>query len=247
MARSGREKSEMGIYHVLLRGMNVLFPEETDFNEFKGLLKKYSDAGIIKVFSYTLLKNRIHLVVDTGEDVGKALKPLCTSYARYFNRTYAREGKIFYDRLKSEPINSNAQLKSVVAFVNEVGERMGRDYPHCSLTDSNDICTKERLTEAERISTKITEMYMEDYDCLSEEELDLYITYLCGTAPADFEKLSQEQQQEAIEKLTKKRWIARTKLYAILGMKKPRKKVEEPKTEKKPQVERKQELSVWLL
>lgn len=244
MARSGRVKSEMGIYHVLLRGMNVLFPEEADFDEFKNLLKKYVREGNIKIFSYTLLKNRIHLIVDAGEDVGHALKPLCTSYARYFNRTYSREGKIFYDRLKSEPINSQAELKSAVAFVNEAGARMGEDYPHCSRMAGDNICTRERLTEAERMSTDITEMYMEDYDCLSQRELDRYIISLCGTSSADFKKLSPEEQQAAIERLTEKRWIARTKLYTILGIKKPRKKAE---TDTAEPAGRKQELSVWLL
>lgn len=121
---------------------------------------------------------------------------------------------------------------------------MGEDYPHCSRMAGDNICTRERLTEAERMSTDITEMYMEDYDCLSQRELDRYIISLCGTSSADFKKLSPEEQQAAIERLTEKRWIARTKLYTILGIKKPRKKAE---TDTAEPAGRKQELSVWLL
>ena len=148
MARKGRVISETGIYHVLLRGTNVLFPEDADFVEFGELLKKYSGAGSIKIYSYTLLKNRVHLVCETKDSIGRALKPLCTSYARYVNRTYAREGKLFYDRMKSEPVNSVEELKNAVAFVNYLGAGAGEGYPYCSLSSKGaGICTKEHLTE----------------------------------------------------------------------------------------------------
>lgn len=245
MARSGRLLSETGIYHVLLRGTNVLFPEDADFSEFCNLLKKYSSTGLIKVFSYALFKNRVHLVVQAKDSIGKALKPLCTSYARYINRTYTREGKLFYDRLKSEPINSDSQLRASVAFVNRLGASAGDAYPYCSLFADNDICTRERLTEAQRKSTILTEMFMEDYDCLLPKELDGLIESLCGVLPEDFEYLSQSDSEVALSKLTEKKWIAKTKLYTILGIKKERRKANTPKATKPP--EKKEELSVWLL
>lgn len=246
MARSGRIKSEIGIYHVLLRGTNTLFPEDADFLEFQNLLKKYAANGSIKVFSYALLKNRVHLVVKAEDSVGKALKPLCTSYARYVNRTYAREGKLFYDRLKSEPINSRDELKNAVAFVNHLGSEAGDGYLHCSLSPvGSEICTSEQLTAAERKSCRITEMFIEDYDCISQDELNGYIEALCGISPVDFKNLSREDRQEALEILTKKKWIAKTKLYEILGIKNERVRTVQEKKEKP--AEKKDELSVWLL
>lgn len=253
MARSGRAVSELGIYHVLLRGTNVLFLENADFDEFVRLLEKYSKREQIKLFSYALLKNRVHLVVHTEDSVGRALKPLCTSYARYVNRTYSREGKLFYDRMKSEPIKSEDELKNAVAFVNYLGAREGVDYAYCSAFSDNEICGGEELTEAERRNCKLVEMFMEDYDCLSQEELDDYIKALCGVTPAEFKELSQEERQSALGILTRKKWIAGTKLYGILGMKKPRGgeiKKNAPKTsavKKEEKKEKKEELSFWLL
>lgn len=246
MARSGRVVSETGIYHVLLRGTNVLFPENADFVEFQGLLKKYVNAGSMKIYSYTLLKNRVHLVCETTDSIGRSLKPLCTSYARYVNRTYSREGKLFYDRLKSEPINSEEELKNAVAFINHISVGAGEGYPYCSISpEGGEVCTKDRLTFAERRSTKIKEMFIEDYDCLSGAELDGYIASLSGVLPKDFGGLTQEAQQRVLAVLTQKKWIAKTKLYGILGIKKNRPKT---KTEKAPKpAEKKEELSVWLL
>lgn len=272
MARKGRVQSKTGIYHVLLRGVNQLFRDDKDYAEFTQTLKRYSESGEIKLFAYTLLKNRVHLVIDSGEDVGKALKPICTSYARYFNRTHSGSGKLFYDRFKSEPIDSNEDLKGVVSFVNSISQKNGSDYPYCSLTaEGQTIVCHEKLTAAERKSIQITSMFMEDFDCLSQKDINQYIFDLCGYLPKDFKNLSKQELDIAIDKLTKKRWIARTKLFEILGIKKatvqkpkPAKKETpkakpkakpkaEPKAEPKPEPkpepkqESRRELSVWLL
>ncbi len=246
MARTGRALSKMGIYHVLLRGMNELFIEDRDFGEFIAILKKYASLGTFKVFSYTLLKNRVHLVVGVPAGIGVALKPLCTSYARYFNRTYQREGKLFYDRLKSEPINSESELKNVVSFVNSISVSSGENYPYSSISDSGrEICVPGMLSQRELLDTTVSEMFIEDYDCLSREEIGEYIHALCGVMPDAFSSLSAEEQKEALSKLTKKRWIAKNKLYDILEINRPRTASSVPT--QKAQPERDKGLSVWLL
>lgn len=246
MARTGRVESKMGIYHVLLRGMNELFNDDKDFGEFIDILKKYASLGTLKVFSYTLLKNRVHLVVGVPSSIGMALKPLCTSYARYFNRTYQREGKLFYDRLKSEPINSESELKNVVSFVNSISASIGDNYPYSSISASGrEICVPGLLSQRELLDTTVSEMFIEDYDCLSKEEIGGYIHALCGVMPEDFSSLSAQEQKDALAKLTKKRWIAKNKLYDILEINRPRASDSTPV--QKPQPERDQGLSVWLL
>ncbi len=270
MARKGRIQSKTGIYHILLRGVNQLFCRAEDYAEFTQTLKRYIPDGNIKIYAYTLLKNRVHLVIDAGDDVGKALKPICTSYARYFNRTHGEIGKLFYDRFKSEPIDTDEDLKAVVAFVNSISQKCQADYPYCSLSAANsDLVYAGKLTLSEQKSTAITSMFIEDFDCLSQKELSQYIFDLCGIMPKDFKGLSKDDLNTALEKLTKKRWIARTKLYEILGIKKvaesnpiksdePKPKVSKkqepkPKAQKKeepqpePKREQRRELSVWLL
>lgn len=261
MARKGRVQSTTGIYHILLRGVNLLFSQSGDYDEFTAILKRYSDAGDVSIYSYSLLNNRIHLVISASDDIGKALKPICTSYARYFNRTHGGSGKLFYDRFKSEPIDSDTDLCGVVSFVNSISARIGDDYPYCSLSsDGTEICSRSgKLTKAQLLSTKITDMYIEDYDCLTQKEINQYIFDLCGIMPKDFKNLSPAELTIALATLTKKRWIAKTKLYSILGIKKAQpqkptapktavpKQKPAPKQEEQKQPEPKRELSVWLL
>ncbi len=40
------------------------------------------------------------------------VKSVVTSYARYFNRTYNREGKLFLGRFKSEPLETAEEIES---------------------------------------------------------------------------------------------------------------------------------------
>ena len=248
MARTGRVQSKIGVYHVLLRGMNELFSQDSDYFEFVNILRKYSASGSIKVFSYSLLKNRIHLVVSASGSIGTSLKPLCTSYARYFNRTYQREGKLFYDRLKSEPINSQDELKNVVAFVNSISNNISPDYPHSSLSDAGrEICVPGMLSQRDLLDTTVTEMFIEDYDCLSRDEIGQYILWLCRVSPENFSNLSPQEQKEALNKLTKKRWIAKNKLYDILDINRPRTNSSASAKVNIQDTKKDRELSVWLL
>lgn len=237
MARQKRTVSETGRYHVLLRGMNNLFADEADYAAFMDIIAKYSRDGGFRLLSYVLLENRVHLVVDTaGGDIGKALKPVCTSYARYFNRTHGENGKLFYDRFKSEPLNSDGELKNAVAFVNFTAAMHDNVYFSAKSMDCD--ISNTSLTETDFVSSEIGEMFMEDYDCLSEKELGRYIFELCGVMPKDFKYLEAQRQKEAIEKLCRKRWISKQKLHRLLGVSK---NVHNDKTESK------NDLSVWLL
>ena len=244
MARQKRAVSASGRYHILLRGMNKLFHTQQDYEEFSGILRKYSQSGHMRILAYVLLSNRIHLIIDTfGADAGITLKPICTSYARCYNRVHSSGGKLFYDRFKSEPLESADELKSAVGFINFIASQNGEDYPFCSMR--SDICdiSGTGLTDADFRSEQVTQMFIEDYDCLSAKELGRYIYELCGIFPADFKTLTSAQQQAVFERIMKKRWISKSKLYEIFSM---GRRIQ-IKNDESPDDIPKKDLSVWLL
>ena len=64
---------------------------------FVEILEKNFATGI--VHSYYLTKSEIRLVVKEGEKgISMTMKPVTTSYARYFNRTQRKRGQAFCDR-----------------------------------------------------------------------------------------------------------------------------------------------------
>lgn len=261
MARKKRAISQTGIYHILLRGVNSLFLTDNDFETFLSILKEKTKPQKIKVLSYLLLENRVHMIIDVKDaNVGIVLKPICTSYARYCNRTRALSGKLFYDRFKSEPLNTKEELLGAVSFINFIAK--GHKNSKFSSLE-NPLCTPEEsgLTEKQLKSTQITQMFMEDYDCLKKEELISYIYAFCGVTPKDFKLLSEEKKREIIDSIAKYRRLSKSKIYEVLNVKKPQKKraenavkalkVSQNKEEKTEEIDakkiKKKDLSVWLL
>ena len=112
MARKAREISKSGNYYITLKG-NELFVTDEDKKMFVEILEKNFATGI--VHGYYLTKSEIRLVVKEGEKgISMTMKPVTTSYARYFNRTHEREGKLFADRFKSEPLETDEEIEECI-------------------------------------------------------------------------------------------------------------------------------------
>ncbi|MEG6510995.1 transposase, partial [Desulforamulus ruminis] len=63
MPRKPREKSETGIYHVIVRGIcqQDIFHEEDDFQRYLETVKKISRESGVSVLGYCLMTNHVHL------------------------------------------------------------------------------------------------------------------------------------------------------------------------------------------
>lgn len=109
MAREARKLSKSGSYYIVLKG-EELFVNEEDKNSFIEILEKNFATGI--VHGYELTRSEIRLVVKEGErGISMTMKPVTTSYARYFNRTHNRSGKLFSGRFKSEPLETAEEIE----------------------------------------------------------------------------------------------------------------------------------------
>lgn len=112
MAREARKLSKSGNYYVVLKG-EELFVTADDKKKFAEILEKNFATGI--VHGYELTKSEFRLVVKEGEKgISMTMKPVTTSYARYFNRTHDREGKLFLGRFKSEPLETNEEIEECI-------------------------------------------------------------------------------------------------------------------------------------
>ena len=60
MPRQPRQKSESGIYHIMLRGINkqIVFEDDEDYLKFVETLEKYKAVSGYKVFAYCLMSNQ---------------------------------------------------------------------------------------------------------------------------------------------------------------------------------------------
>ena len=128
MPRYPRQYSKTGIYHIMLRGnerKNIFIDEEDKEKIVKTVIKKKAN-GAFKLYAYCVMNNHLHLVIkEQKEPISKVIKKIATGYAYYFNKKYKRVGHVFQDRYKSETIEDEPYLLSVIRYVHNNPEKAG--------------------------------------------------------------------------------------------------------------------------
>jgi len=120
MPRTSRQQSSTGIYHIMLRGINrqSIFEDEEDKLRFVDILRLCKEPCGYEIFAWCLMDNHVHLVIRfTDKPIDVSIKKIGIKYAYYFNRKYERSGHLMQDRFKSETIEDNAYLYTVVRYV----------------------------------------------------------------------------------------------------------------------------------
>ena len=120
MSRAERKTSSTGIYHVMIRGINkqLIFEEATDYSRFLSILSEVKQISGFKLFAYCLMGNHLHMLIKEGkEPLGQIFKRIGARYAFWFNWKYERSGHLFQDRFRSEPIESDEYLITVLLYI----------------------------------------------------------------------------------------------------------------------------------
>jgi len=122
MPRSARKKSKSGIYHIILRGVNrqTIFEDEEDTEKFLETLAEYKKENGYKTYAYCLMGNHIHLLIkEEKEDLGIAMRRIGASFVYWYNWKYDRTGHLFQDRYKSEVVEDEKYLLTVLRYIHQ--------------------------------------------------------------------------------------------------------------------------------
>ena len=122
MPRQARRKSESGIYHIMLRGINQqqIFEDEEDGFRFLETLSKYKEQCGYEIYAYCLMGNHVHILLKEGkENLTLVLKRIAGSYVYWYNWKYRRCGHLFQDRFKSEPVEDDAYFLTVIRYIHQ--------------------------------------------------------------------------------------------------------------------------------
>ena len=119
MPRCARILSESGYYHVVNRGVGrqILFEDKEDYVRFLDTLRRYLKEEPFELIAYCLMENHFHLLLHVEDNLERIMKRLSCSYAHYFNEKYEREGHLFQDRFRSEPITDDSYLLAAVRYI----------------------------------------------------------------------------------------------------------------------------------
>lgn len=213
MARTKREQSPIGVYHVLLRSAENLFPSDSDREEFEQLCRKYFADGK-HLYSLAMTNDRIHLVfADGGESPSAVIKPLTTSYARYYNRTYKRTGKLFADRYKSRAAADTAELADFVVYVDST-------YGESELCDKTDffetVCTRAEYER--RVSGRLEKVCLDAFDAFSDDDILNTICRMCGISRAEFDGMTEKDRRAAVRAASVCKWVSVRRMCEAAGI-----------------------------
>ena len=122
MARTARERSSTGIYHVMFRGINrqAIFEDEQDKTRFLNVLDEFKDISGYVLYGYCLMDNHVHLLIkETDETISGVIKRISSSYVYWYNAKYGRCGHLFQERFKSEAIETDSYFLTVLRYIHQ--------------------------------------------------------------------------------------------------------------------------------
>ena len=123
MGRQARQYSQSGLYHIVFRGMNRhnIFEEEKDFIKIKDIIKSLKKEMQFEIYAFCLMTNHVHILLKENNigDISVILKRLLTRYAGWYNRRYTRSGALIANRYKSQTIEKDEYLISLVRYIHQ--------------------------------------------------------------------------------------------------------------------------------
>ena len=122
MARVARRRSDSGIYHIMLRGINRqnIFEDDEDRYKLLEILSYFNNQEKYKIYSYCLMGNHVHLLLKEEEDtISDAVKRISSTYVLWYNKKYKRFGHLFQDRFKSEPVENMGYFLTVLRYIHQ--------------------------------------------------------------------------------------------------------------------------------
>lgn len=109
-------------HHIVQRGHNrkAVFIESSDYQHYLDSLIECKQAFGLKVYSYCLMTNHVHLIVEPSEEtamVSELMKRLAARQTRLANRLGKRSGSLWEGRYKISPIQRDEYLLQCCRYV----------------------------------------------------------------------------------------------------------------------------------
>ena len=167
MPRQARKKAESGIYHIMLRGINQqqIFEDDEDNQKFLEILRECKKLSGYRLLAYCLMGNHVHLLMREGkESLEQVFKRIGGRFVYWYNIKYQRVGHLFQDRFKSEPVEKDAYLLTVIRYIHQNPVKAGlcvrpEEYPYSSW--------REYLTQPWLADVEVTDTLIERDDLIA--------------------------------------------------------------------------------
>ncbi|MDW7738966.1 MAG: transposase [Bacillota bacterium] len=122
MPRQAREKSSTGIYHVMVRGINrqKVFIDDGDCIQFIKKIEEAKEKSDFEFYGYCLMGNHAHLLFrEVTESLSLIMQKIFSRYVYWYNWKYDRFGHLFQERFKSEVVEDDSYLLTVLRYIHQ--------------------------------------------------------------------------------------------------------------------------------
>jgi len=159
MYRQARIKSNSGIYHIMIRGINreEIFKNSIYKVKILEIIKEIKEDIEFFIIAYCVMDNHMHLLIYANEnDLANVMKRINVKYAMYYNRLEKRYGYVFQNRFRSEAVENDRYLLGVIRYIHNNPVKAGicrnisdycwssaRDY----ITENTDIINDNYLNQ----------------------------------------------------------------------------------------------------
>jgi len=108
-------------YHIISRGNNKqnIFLTRRDNIRYLKCLEKYAEKFNIKIITYCLMPNHIHLLIKIGAKLAipEFMQALNTAYTKYFNARHSTSGHLFESPYKHVLIETDEYLVHLSRYI----------------------------------------------------------------------------------------------------------------------------------
>lgn len=128
MPRRARIDAPGILQHVIIRGKGekTIFRDDRDRDDFLARLEALLREGAAACYAWALMPGQVRLLLRTGPTpLATIMRRLLTGYARYFNRRYRSQGRVFQDRYKSVACEEKPFFRELVRAVHVAPLRAG--------------------------------------------------------------------------------------------------------------------------
>ena len=179
-------------------------------------------------YAYCLMNNHFHLLIrEREESVGETVKRIASSYVYYYNRKYLRDGHLFKERFRSEPVNDMAYFVTLLRYIHQNPVKAGivehvKDYEYSSWGEYDgtvepvfqlcDTGTVLRRVPFDDLEAMVNESLSDEVNCLdmddpsrsrpSDDQVWAYIKDKTGvTNSSAFQRLNDDIRRAVLKNL----------------------------------------------
>ena len=120
MPRGPRIDAPGAVHHVMIRGIERrrIFHDTEDYEDFLARLDRLIPALGFLCFTWVLMPNHAHLVLQTGPiPLPRLMARLGTGYTHRFNRRHQRVGHLVQNRYRSRLVDDDRDLLGVIRYI----------------------------------------------------------------------------------------------------------------------------------